>query len=213
MSDILFSHKNVEAFPVGSVFLSLVNTDPSELLGYGSWKLIGGRRMLMGCESLDDTGGSTGGHNTVTLSAANLPSHSHSIAQHTHQIPAHNHTASSDSKAHNHTITINAGGGHDHQQNGYTIVYTKAASNERTANTSGMNKVSGNNGSRTYAVGNHTHGASSSQWSHNHVITIANKAAFNTTNGGPTSTGSVGSGSAFDITNSYLKVFIWQRTA
>lgn len=213
MSDILFSHKNVEAFPVGSVFLSLVNTDPSELLGYGSWKLIGGRRMLMGCESLDDTEGSTGGHNTVTLSATNLPSHSHSITQYTHQIPAHNHTASSDSKTHDHTITINAGGGHDHQQNGYIIVYTDAASNEKTANTSGMNKIFGNNGLKTYAVGNHTHGASSSQWSHNHNITVANKAAFNTTSGGPTSTGAIGSGSALDITNSYLKVFIWQRTA
>ena len=212
MSDILFSHKNVEAFPVGSVFLSVNNTNPNTLLGYGTWTLISQGRMIMGANE-GETETSTGGSMSKTITAANLPSHSHSIAQHTHQIPAHNHTASSDSKAHNHTITINAGGGHDHQQNGYTIVYTKAASNERTANTSGMNKVSGNNGSRTYAVGNHTHGASSSQWSHNHNITVANKAAFNTTSGGPTSTGAIGSGSALDITNSYLKVFIWQRTA
>ena len=60
-------------------------------------------------------------------------------------------------------------------------------------------------------MGNHTHGASSSQWSHNHNITVANKAAFNTTSGDPTSTGAIGS--KIDITNQYLKVFIWQRTA
>lgn len=47
---------------------------------------------------------------------------------------------------------------------------------------------------------------------HESIATKFNNPAFNTTTGGPTSTGSVGSGSAFDITPAYLKLFVWQRT-
>ena len=257
---ILFSHKNVEAFPVGSVFLSLVNTDPSILLGYGSWKLIGGQRMLMGCESLDDTGGLTGGNNSITLSSENLPSHSHSISQHTHQIPAHNHTASSDSKSHNHTITVGNGGSHNHTassassshahtitvNNGGThthnikIFYNPRASyisdngqwvlghvNDNKGNTYDAARIdsggththgaSSNSVGHSHTItvnsgGTHNHTASSSDWSHNHTVTVAAKEVFDTELGGPTSTGAVGSGTSIDITNQYLKVFIWQRT-
>ena len=206
MSDILFSYKNVEAFPVGSVFIAVNNTNPNELLGYGTWTLISQGRMIMGATE-GETKTSTGGSMSKTITAANLPSHSHSIAQHTHQIPAHNHTATAGAHSHSHTISVYANSNHDHTVT--TFLWSDTESG-KVALTSGHNVTVGN--SRTNAAGQHSHRASASTQSHTHAITIANKAAFNTTTGGPTSTGSVGSGSAFDITPAYLKLFVWQRT-
>jgi hypothetical protein len=56
---------------------------------------------------------------------------------------------------------------------------------------------------------------------HTHTITVASKAAFNTTSsgtcttgsGGSGNTGSTGSGSAVGIMPPYLAVYMWQRTA
>ena len=39
------------AFPVGSVFLSVVSTDPADLLGYGTWERFGEGRVLLGQDS------------------------------------------------------------------------------------------------------------------------------------------------------------------
>ena len=206
MSNILFSHKNVEAFPVGSVFLSVNNTNPSTLLGYGTWILISQGRMIMGANEWE-TETSTGGSMNKTITAANLPSHSHSIAQHTHQIPAHNHTATAGANSHNHTISVYANSHHNHTVTSFVWDDTESGN---VALTNGHNVKLGN--LTTNAAGQHSHQASASTQSHTHVITIANKAAFNTTTGGPTSTGSVGSGSALDITPAYLKLFVWQRT-
>jgi hypothetical protein len=42
----------VAAFPVGSIFITVSDTDPSTLLGYGTWELFGTGRVLIG----QDTG-------------------------------------------------------------------------------------------------------------------------------------------------------------
>lgn len=74
-----------EAFPVGSIFLSAVSTDPATLLGYGTWSAIGAGRVLVGQDSGDsdfDTLGETGGAKTVTLTEAQIPAHTHAQRRH-----------------------------------------------------------------------------------------------------------------------------------
>ena len=69
-----------EAFPVGSVFIAVVSTNPATLLGYGTWSAIGAGRVLVGLDSGDtdfDTVEETGGAKTKTLAESEIPSHVH----------------------------------------------------------------------------------------------------------------------------------------
>lgn len=53
-----------ESFPVGSVFISAVSTNPATLLGYGTWSSLGEGRVLVGVDTSDpdfDTVLETGG--------------------------------------------------------------------------------------------------------------------------------------------------------
>lgn len=68
------------AFPVGSVFLSVVSTNPATLLGYGTWAAIAAGRMLVGLDAGDpdfDTPEETGGAKTHTLVESEIPAHVH----------------------------------------------------------------------------------------------------------------------------------------
>lgn len=83
------------AWPIGSVFLSVVSTNPATLLGIGTWSAFGAGRMLVGVDSNDadfNAAEKTGGAKTVTLTAAEMPSHTHIQDAHTHVQNAHNHT-------------------------------------------------------------------------------------------------------------------------
>jgi len=81
------------AYPVGAIFLSTVSTNPSTLLGFGTWVAYGTGRMLISADATY-TAGSTGGSATTTLITANLPSHTHSFSATTGSMSAnatHNH--------------------------------------------------------------------------------------------------------------------------
>src|SRR5688572_5392751 len=60
-------------WPIGSVFIAVVATNPGTLLGFGTWVAFGAGRMLVGFDSGQtefDTVEETGGAKTVTLTAA-----------------------------------------------------------------------------------------------------------------------------------------------
>jgi hypothetical protein len=96
-----------EAFPVGSVFISVVSTNPATLLGYGTWSSFGAGKVMVGLDSGDadfDTAEEVGGAKTKVISAhsgtavAAHASHTHTYSQvvnHTHTIsvtdPGHTH--------------------------------------------------------------------------------------------------------------------------
>jgi len=67
------------AYPVGSIYLGTLSTNPNTLFGFGTWVAFGSGRMLI---SQDATypAGTTGGAATTTLITANLPSHSHTFS-------------------------------------------------------------------------------------------------------------------------------------
>lgn len=83
------------AWPVGSVFISVVDTNPATLLGFGTWAAIGAGRVLVGFDSGDadfDTLEETGGAKTHTLTTTEIPAHTHIQDQHGHGITDAGHT-------------------------------------------------------------------------------------------------------------------------
>lgn len=90
----------VAAYPVGSIYMSTVATNPNTLFGFGTWVTYGSGRVLISQDGTY-TAGSTGGSATTTLIEANLPSHTHSATStssvtdpgHRHQIGGRDSTA------------------------------------------------------------------------------------------------------------------------
>jgi hypothetical protein len=64
------------AYPVGSIYLATVSTNPATLLGFGTWTAYGEGKVLVGKASAGtfSTAGATGGAETVTSS-----NHTHSV--------------------------------------------------------------------------------------------------------------------------------------
>lgn len=184
-----------KVYPVGSIYMSVNDTDPGTLFG-GTWQQIQGK-FLLGASS-GHSAGSTGGAETVTLSAGNIPAHTHTIPDHTHTVPNHTHTV----PAHTHTATASTAGVHSHN--------IRRTMNAASGSARYAFEGSANVFKPTLDAGAHTH-----------TITVASKAAFNTASsgtcttgsGGSGNTGSTGSGSAVGIMPPYLAVYMWKRTA
>lgn len=70
-------------YPIGSIYTNAaVSTNPSTLLGFGTWVEFGTGRVLVGIDTGQtefDTLGKSGGAKTHTLTEAEMPAHKHTI--------------------------------------------------------------------------------------------------------------------------------------
>ena len=68
-------------FPIGSTYITQENTNPNEILGFGTWERLKGKVCLGLDEDDEDLNevGKTGGEKTHTLTIAEMPKHSHQI--------------------------------------------------------------------------------------------------------------------------------------
>jgi len=111
-------------YPIGCIYMSATNVNPSQLFG-GTWVSWGAGRVPVGIDTSDqdfNTAGKTGGAKTVALSINNMPAHNHaynaansatgSTKLTLDQIPAHRHSIDIDSFLHLDWQTDEVNGGH-----------------------------------------------------------------------------------------------------
>lgn len=84
-SDIVTILQSV--YPVGSIYISAINTNPATLFGFGTWSAFGAGRVPVGYDATQsefNAAEKTGGAKTHTLSSGEMPSHTHTQNAHTH---------------------------------------------------------------------------------------------------------------------------------
>lgn len=84
-------------YPVGSIYISTVSTNPSELFGFGTWEAMPAGRVLLAQGKVETenythnfVAGETGGEFVHQLTVGELPAHNHTAStnttgNHTHQ--------------------------------------------------------------------------------------------------------------------------------
>jgi hypothetical protein len=80
------------AYPVGTIYTAVVSTNPSTLLGFGTWTAFGTGRVLVGIDT-SDAGLATAEQTGGSKNAINV-SHTHTATS-TVTDPSHQHSASS----------------------------------------------------------------------------------------------------------------------
>jgi hypothetical protein len=105
------------AWPIGSVFISVLSTSPATLLGFGTWAAFAAGKTLIGLDPADvnfDTVEETGGAKTQTPAGSNsapiftgsaLGTHSHGTG--TIAVSSHSGSAVADHASHTHSVTSN----------------------------------------------------------------------------------------------------------
>ena len=241
-SDSLVSDLLNRVYPVGSIYMSVVNVSPASFLG-GTWQAIEQGRMLMAAGSSWQAG-TTGGAAYHALTVQEMPAHDHSATE--TAAGGHTHGASTDSAgAHSHSGSTNSAGDHAHTRGSMNITGTfdgnvdddnkggKSGAFYTTgrpiygANGDDMGGVIGFDAARSWTgststEGSHSHGFSTS-WSglHAHSLSISSAGAHThsvaiAAAGAHThaiTIGRTGSGAAFSILPPYIAVYMWRRTA
>ena len=82
-------------WPIGSVYTSVLATNPNTLFGFGTWSAFAAGRALVGLDAGQtefDTVEETGGAKTHALSTAELATHTHTFSGTTSSSGAHTHS-------------------------------------------------------------------------------------------------------------------------
>ena len=177
-------------YPIGSIYMSMNSTNPATLLGGGEWEALPTGRVLVGA-GIGYIAGGTGGSKTVTLTVDQMPSHSHAN-------------------------TLAEAGGHSHSRGSMEIVgtlgdrrggmsatpeFSSSGALSNTGVTYWPCSVQESNAAFSNGVkltaSNGWSGATNTVANHNHTITNA----------------STGGGSAVNVEQPWLAVYMWKRTA
>ena len=185
-------------YPVGSLYWSSKDTDPSTLFG-GTWVQIKDK-FVLACGDTYTSSGATGGASSVTLSVSNMPSHSHSFTP---------------------SGTISKTGGHQHGPGStlYNVYQPNGGSNNRNepsylsyfntnknwydwGNVNRNSQVRKENNTSQIGTSSVTPALTGYAGYHDHTFTGR---------GGTTSP--EGSGTSFSILPPYVVKYCWERTA
>ena len=164
----------LDAWPVGSIFMTMSNENPATLLGGGTWVKLQGQYLLASSSAY--TAGQTYGAMTKTLTVENIPGHMHGFT--TGSAGTHSHDTSGTAASaggHTHTITANSNGAHTHSVSG------SAASNGAHTHTITANS----NGAHTHSVS----GTGANAGEHTHSASAANNGTHTHTGSGTTAGG------------------------
>jgi microcystin-dependent protein len=182
-------------YPVGSIYTSVVNTNPNTFFG-GTWVSFATGRTLVGVDtgqSEFNTVEKTGGAKTHTLTTSQMPSHTHTQNSHNHTQNSHNHTQNA------HTHTQNA---HSHPVGG-------------SGGTFFLVNGSGTNGPAEVPVPGPAYSLSTPQnaTATNQNTTATNQATTATNQATTATNQNTGGGAAHNNLQPYITVYMWKRTA
>lgn len=133
-------------YPVGSIYMSTVSTNPATLFGFGTWEAMPAGRVLL-AQGKSDWGttynaGSTGGEATHTLTVGEMPVHTHGASANT--TGEHKHGAPATGNYNGGGTGFDDGGGNNPN---YTRCYTSINGNHShtiTINNTGSNQPHNN---------------------------------------------------------------------
>ena len=233
-SSALFTSIFNSIYPVGSIYMSTLSTDPSTIFG-GTWASWGNGRVPVGVDSSQTefaTAEKTGGEKSHALTAAEMPSHTHTgpshshTMGHTHDISAHSHSIS----AHTHGIPRLSGTTADSGSHQHYLTYsqdmkvTAGTDNRVVANGTGeitpgkygtVANVANQNGdgthSHTFSTPASTTDPAGNTTTSGTSLSTGDSSNANTGSAGTGNTGSAGSGSAHNILQPYITCYMWKR--
>lgn len=173
-------------YPVGSIYMSTVNTNPSSYFG-GTWVTWGAGKVPVGVNASEtefNTVEKTGGSKSYSASHTHTTS---AVALTVAQLPAHNHSASTNSTgSHTHNIQ------NQKTKWGYT---GSTSANVIIDATSGYTAV--------------TNKTTTSAGGHSHSVTVNNTGSGQTHGHGNTGSSSV----SLSAIQPYITCYMWKRTA
>ena len=196
-------------YPVGMVTFFASNVNPNTAFAGTTWAYLsnGQFRTIRIASSTGEDVGSVGGSDAKSIAVGHLPNHTHSFSATT---SAFDYGTKGTNVAgwHGHSFSgSTAGAGaHNHTIRGITQ-FGNAGANVTMANSGAWR----DNGGAVQGVGDHAHtfsGSTAGEGNHSHTVAIG--AHSHTISG---NTGGTGSGAAFDVTNAFIKLMAWVRTA
>lgn len=176
------------SYPVGSIYVSTVPANPGDpgMLGFGTWSRFGNGRALVGVDETQtefNAAGVTGGSKEHTLTAAQMPAHSHVMT-------------------HDHGVSVGSAGNHAHD-----IAIRYAGNFSENENGDAITGVGGANHGSVTGGGTDT-GSTASAGSHTHSVDITPFTGSTQSSGGVS-----GVTQPHNNLQPYISVYIWRRTA
>ena len=183
-----------DKYPIGSIYITKSDVNPSEILG-GTWEAFGQGRTLVGVDDTSDEYSSSeliGGNNKITLNSNNLPAHTHTFTPQGTIASTFKGTSTETSSSGSHTHSIKV-----------AQTDSEAQSHGLEANDDGFAGriiVRTSKNSYTNSTGNHTHKITPS----GSIDSIFS--------GSDIQTSSTGATQSFSVQNPYITVYFWKRT-
>nr|WP_247652091.1 phage tail protein [Serratia symbiotica] len=190
-------------YPIGIVTWFAQNKDPNTLFPGTTWKYIGENRTIRLAAANGSDVMTTGGSDAVTLATGNLPAHGHGFSATTGSFD-YGTKSSNSAGAHTHTVSGTAASAGDHAHK-IPSAHGTGAGSAYVEGPYAADEVP------TRSAGAHTHnisGTAASAGAHTHTVAIGSHT--HTVSG---TTANTGTGTAFAVTNAFVKLMGWYRSA